>query len=83
MSTNLIHQCSACNNGKEIDCTTCKLASLSKNQNKRKNTNDVKEDDYSISEQLTAKDNNPSILFLFIAAVGVFGLVLLFTWLMK
>ena len=37
------------------------------------------EDDYSISEELTDNGNRMNILYLFIAAVAVFGLVVLFS----
>lgn len=81
MSQTSLHSCSGCDNSAEnTDCATCKLAFL--NEAKKKATQEP-DDDYSISERLTEKKGDNSILYLFIAGVAVFGCVLLFTWLMR
>ena len=59
-------------------CDSCKLDCLNK-ATKAKAKSDTDEDDYSISEELTENGNRMNILYLFIAAVAVFGLVVVFS----
>lgn len=59
-------------------CDNCKLDCLNKAK-KAKAKSDTDEDDYSISEELTENGNRMNILYLFIAAVAVFGLVVVFS----
>ena len=59
-------------------CDSCKLDCLKKAK-KAKAKPVADEDDYSISEELTGNGNRMNILYLFIAAVAVFGLVVLFS----
>ena len=58
-------------------CDSCKLDCLKKAK-KAKAKPVADEDDYSI-EELTDNGNRMNILYLFIAAVAVFGLVVLFS----
>lgn len=59
-------------------CDSCKLDCLNKAK-KAKAKSDTDEDDYSISEELTENGNRMNILYLFIAAVAVFGWVVVFS----
>ncbi len=87
MSSSTLGSCGGCDHaaGKD-DCATCKLAFLAERKEsvKRKcDENDIEEDDYSISEKLTENKNDHSILYLVLAALCTFGLVVLFTMLLK
>lgn len=74
------HNCTQCGDGQQIDCTTCKLAFL----NNQKKANTLEQDeDYSISEQLTKKENDKSILYLTIVAIFVLVLVIIFSLLLR
>ena len=59
-------------------CDSCKLDCLKKAK-KAKARPVADEDDYSISEELTDNGNRMNILYLFIAAAVIFGLVVLFS----
>ncbi len=88
-----LSSCNTCNIGSSnADCTACKLATLKKAQEKNDSTasaakkrnaandNSVHDaDDYSISEKLTDKRSDNSILYLCIAAIAILALVILFT----
>lgn len=73
----LIHKCSKCDTG-EVDCTTCKLATLNL-QKKKSPSATVEEDDYSISERLTENKKDNTILILVAVAALTFALVVAFT----
>lgn len=77
-----LHSCDSCNMRKnDADCASCKLSSLKTTQSntKRKGNKDDEEEDYSISERLTEKRRDNSILYLCIASFAILLLVLLFT----
>lgn len=80
------HHCSQCGPGQVADCNTCKLALLDLDKRKAGKHPAVtpdSDDEYSICEQLTKKGNDFSILYLVIAALLVFALVIAFTLLLK
>jgi len=81
MSKTSLNNCPKCEHGDNMDCASCKLASLTKRSNK--DTNAVEDDDYSISERLTENKNDYSILMLFIAAALILLSVVGFTLLFK
>lgn len=76
-----LHSCDSCNMGKnDADCASCKLSSLTTSQsNTKRKGNKEEEEDYSISERLTEKRRDNSILYLCIASFAILLLVLLFT----
>ncbi|MBR6285528.1 MAG: hypothetical protein IKR18_00850 [Bacteroidaceae bacterium] len=80
MNKTSLSNCGTCELNKGADCASCKLAHIDRN---RKNPNNVDDDDYSISEELTRKGGDRSILYLVIAAVGTLALVVAFTLLLK
>lgn len=90
-----MHTCSRCDSGADIDCTSCKLAELSRSQvdkrlrEKAKAASDAEgklriddDDDPSISERMTEGGNRLVIPLLFVCALLIFLLVILFTKLM-
>lgn len=80
MAKELLHNCPRTSTGEIIDCTTCKLASLTEKKKKECQKKRIDEDDdYSISEQLTGNKGDYSILTLAIIAAFTFALVVLFT----
>lgn len=81
MADTTLHSCSTCNPETQPDCATCKLAFLSEKsrKHKKKSNTEVEEGDYSISERITDKENDHSILYLVIAAVATLILVVVFT----
>lgn len=84
----MIHKCTDCGTEKSPDCTTCKLAFLTEERDKKsrmkgKNAGDaIDEDDYSISERLTEDDSRVSLLLLCVIAFATLALVLLFSSMM-
>lgn len=87
-----MHTCSRCNSGAEIDCTSCKLAELSRPQVEKRLREKAKaaakgdekfriddDDDPSISERMTEDGNKLVIPLLFVCALLIFLLVILFT----
>lgn len=76
MSNTSLSNCGKCELNRGADCQSCKLASLARN---RKRPNDIDDDDYSISEELTRRSGDHSILFLVVAAVLTFAAVVGFT----
>lgn len=87
MSSSTLNNCGGCEHGTgKDDCAACKLAFLAERKEsvKRKcDENDIEGDDYSISEKLTENKSDHSILYLVLAAFCTFGLVVLFTMLLR
>ena len=90
-----MHTCSHCNSGAEIDCASCKLAELSRPQVEKRLREKARlaaegdsaqerfriddDDDPSISERMTEDGNKLVIPLLFVCALLIFLLVILFT----
>lgn len=78
-----MHNCSKCNEGKDIDCQSCKLAALAarsetaKKRARKDNPLTVEDDDYSISDELTKDGERMNIAILFVVAVVLFAVILL------
>lgn len=85
MSKSSLHNCQTCEHAiadAASDCASCKLATLmkAKSDAEQKKKFTIDEDgDYSISEKLTEKGSDHSILYLVLAALFTFGLVVLFS----
>lgn len=77
------HNCSSCSTDGNADCTTCKLAFLNEKSRPTKARINDEDDDYSISERLTDKTNAHGILYLVVAAIMTFALVVLFSYFMR
>lgn len=80
-----IHRCTKCDTGAEVDCMNCKLAELARRQEEKKNDKFRidDDDDPSISERMTEDGNRLVIPLLFVCALLIFILVILFTKVMS
>ena len=77
-----LNNCGKCDI-KKADCQTCKLAALNLDKNAKRKVRIDDDDDPSISERLTDKKEDHSILILFIVAIATFVAVIGFTMLFR
>lgn len=83
MSESLQHTCTKDESRKVAtgeECLNCQLASLCNKETKKSSAASMEDDDdYSISEQLSSKENDHTILYLVIIGIATLALVVLFT----
>lgn len=77
-----LNNCGKCDINK-ADCQTCKLAALNLDKNAKRKVRIDDDDDPSISERLTDKKEDHSILILFIVAIATFVAVIGFTMMFR